>query len=929
MTTRVAFQLLGPVTALNDGRALDLSSPTAKAVLAALLLRGDAGMSLTELVVSAWGQAGATTRDSVYHYISGLRTLLADVQADAVIVSRRPGYRLIVDDDTVDWRRFQRLAACARQAWDGGDLDRAAALLDDARRLWAGPPLAGIGERLGRDRLDMAARRLAMLEDLAAIEAARGHPERVVDLLSEDLTASPERERGAVLMIEALAALGRRDEAGHVYRRTRTFLAEEFGLDPSDMLESTHRAVLQGTSRQARAVGAWVGQVPPVSGLPRPDAHFTGRQEELSQVLAAFHPSVRGETASICTIDGMAGVGKTALAVRAASQLTDQFPDGCLFIDLHGYTGECAPVPAAEALDRLLCRLGVSGDHVPRDVDDRAALFRDRLADRRVLVVLDNARDAGQIRPLLPAAPGCGVVVTSRDRLTAIDDAQKISLDVLSRTEGAALFRSVVGALRLAREAHAPATVARIVEQCGWLPLAIRIAAARHRANRLQTLDDIEDLLSEEHERLAELDDGDRSVAASFAVSHADLGKDPRRLFALIAAHPGPDLDIHAAAALVGMPALEVKRLLTHLVDRNLIGQPERDRYRFHDLVGVFAREYALPEVPELDRAAGLHRLVDYYLWVAEKADTTITPYRFRMPLEVTHHPASLPDLRGYDSALAWLATELPSLVGACRAAADNGLDAQCWQLAYALRGFFFLTKRWEPWLETHELALDAARRLGDVRAEATTVNNLGLAAIEQGQHAAAASHYRRALRLFQEAGDAHGEHTAVANLAWIAFFEGRYADFLRDSRRTLDYYRRCGAHRNAAITLRGVALAQIETGQVAAAIVHLHEVLDLFERLGLRLDVAMTLNCLGEAHERSGEPDRAVEHHQRAVDASRHCGSTYELARAHHRLGHLAAAAGDRGGARVYWKHALDGYCALDAPQQAELRARLAALEL
>jgi tetratricopeptide (TPR) repeat protein len=664
--------------------------------------------------------------------------------------------------------------------------------------------------------------------------------------------------------------------------------------------------------------------------LPRQPAYFTGRDGELDQLLAALRPPGGGKRAAAppCVIHGMAGVGKTALAVHAAAEIADVFADGCLFIDLHGYSDISSPVPAADALDRLLRRLGVPGTRIPRHVDDRSALYRRVLAGRRVLVVLDNARSAAHVRPLLPNGPGCGVLITSRDRLIALDDAQLFFLDVLSEADAMTLFTSVVGPERLQPAATSDKT-SRIVHQCGRLPLAVRIAAARYRASRMQTLHDLVRRLDDEHRRLPELDDGERSVAASLAVSYIDLRPPERKIFALLAIHPGADFDAHAVAALAGSPTPAVERSLYHLTDRSLLIQHTHDRYRFHDLVRTFAHQHALPDIQQHSQSSARRRLIDYYLHVAEQADVLITPHRHRIRLDIKRTPLTTPDLDTYDDALAWLATELPNLIDACRIAATHGLHAQCWQLAYTLRGFFFLTKRWDPWQESHELALAATRRLGDRRAAAMTLNSLGLAAIEQGHLDTAADCYQQALCLFQEVGDPHGEHTALANHAWILYYQQRYTDFLRDSRRALAFYERDGNHRNAAITLRGIALAEIELGQPTDAIRHLKTALGVFDQLGLRLDATMALNGLGEANARAGDPQLAVDWHRRAARSAQECGSTFESARAHHRLGQLAADGPnpDTGLARHHLTQALTQYETLGAPQVAEVRATLADL--
>lgn len=666
------------------------------------------------------------------------------------------------------------------------------------------------------------------------------------------------------------------------------------------------------------------GQSEAILGLPGDTASFTGRSDELDSAVSALRSDeARTRIPAICVIDGMAGVGKTALAVRVARRVGDQFPDGCLFLELHGYSSGIPPVPAAEALDRLLRRLGVAGNQIPRHIDDRAALYRDRLSDRRLLILLDNAHDAAQVRPLLPASPGCSALITSRDRLVALDDALTVSLDPLPHGDATALFRSIAATDRIG---HDDPAVARVVDLCGRLPLAIRIAAARHRANRQNSLTDLEIRLADRHAVMAELDDGDRSVAACFALSYNDLPDPERRMFTALALHPGGDFDAYAAAALADQPVPQSVRLLDRLVERHLLTQHTRERYRFHDLISAYAVQHAVPELTAPQRDDAFRRLIDYYVCVTEQADIAITPHRYRISLDITHRPSAAPYLGDHAQALAWLTVEEPNLVDVCRHAAGM-FDTSCWQLAFNLRGYFFLTKRWDPWLSTHEFALACARRLDDHRAEALTLNNIGLAAIEQGQHDTAAGHYRNALELFRQIGDAHGVYTALANHAWISFYRGDYDGFLRDSQPALEFYTATGAHRNAAITLRGIALAEIQLGVPAEAIDHLHQALETFRQLDLRLDVAMTLNGLGEAHRRAGDTQRATQFHRQALEAAEHVGSDFERARANHRLGQMATDAGDHSQAHAHWHNALQLYHTLGAPEAAELRACLSSL--
>jgi DNA-binding SARP family transcriptional activator/tetratricopeptide (TPR) repeat protein len=940
---RVSFRLLGPVSVLEGDRTLDIGGPTARAVMAVLLLRGQAGVTIDGLRDAVWGAEGAS-RESVYHYVSGLRSALAAAGTDAAVESRRPGYRMVVAADAVDWHQFKRLVTLARRARDGGNRDEAAELLTAARQLWFGSPLEGIGDRLAGPRREMQEAHLVATEDLAAVEAARGRPDQVVELLEQAAADHPGRERTTRLLIDALVALGRHGETGLVYQRTHRYLAEHHGRSPSAALTAAYEAGLRTDKPQAHprtatrsahasSAEAQGAEAQPVGAqsadlgygpvglelLPLP-AIFTGRGTELDRVVAALQP-VPSSRPAVCGISGMPGVGKTTLALHAARRLAHAYPGGCLFVDLRGHTIGSRPENPGDVLDRLLRRLGVSGEQVPRHLDDRAALWRQRLNGRQVLLILDDARDVAQARPLLPQVPGCGTLITSRARLTALDEAELIGLGVLPAADGAALFRSVAGP-RLSSEADATAGVDRIVAACGGLPLAIRIAAARFRTEP-GPLTDLCVRLEDQHARLAELDDGDRSVFSALTLSYSALPSDLQRAFALLGVHPGTDLELHAAAALMDRPPVATRRLLTGLVDRHLLTRSGPGRYRLHDLVAAFARECLT--AAQVGEARARQRLVDYHLQVAELADTAITPHRYRIPLALSYRARAVSDVRRPEEAVRWLTAWEHVLVDLCREAAVHGLDVQCWQLAYTLRGYFFLTKRWQPWVETHETALAVARRLGDVRAEALTLNNLGLAAMDQGQSRLAQDRHIQALALFGQVGDEHGETTARANLAWIHFDAGRYREFLGELWPAHAFYERSGSHRNAAITLRGIALGEIEVGELDGAVEHLEQVRQVFEELELDLDQAMALNALGEAHSRRGEPGMARTCHGEALEVSLRCSSMFEAARAHHRLGDLASTAGDPPGARRHWEEAARGYGLLNAPQLDEVRGRLA----
>jgi tetratricopeptide (TPR) repeat protein len=364
-----------------------------------------------------------------------------------------------------------------------------------------------------------------------------------------------------------------------------------------------------------------------------------------------------------------------------------------------------------------------------------------------------------------------------------------------------------------------------------------------------------------------------------------------------------------------------------YLADRHLVVDRGTGRFQLHDLVAVFARKHGAAVVSPAERKAALHRLADYFLRTADLADHRITPHRYRVRLDLLDRPAATPPMPDYDTALRWLTTEDANLARICLASAAAALDEVTWQLAYTLRGYYYLTKRWQPWIATHEAALASTRRCADQRAEAMIANNLGLAHLEQQTPHLAAGHYQHARVLFSAVGDDHGEHTARANLAWLYYDQRDYQRFLDEMRPVYAFYRDEHSERNAAITLRGMGLAKAELSRTGEAIADLLAALEVFERIDLRMDVAMTFNALGELYQRIGDKRRAIEALDRAVTAAQRSGSTFEEARAHHRLGQLAAAARNTDEARRQLNLALEGYHALRAPQAKHVRKELDAL--
>ncbi|WP_440103997.1 ATP-binding protein [Streptosporangium sp. H16] len=664
----------------------------------------------------------------------------------------------------------------------------------------------------------------------------------------------------------------------------------------------------------------------PLSGLPRNPTNFVGRTREVAE-LERLLAGRRSGSGTVCAVTGMGGVGKTTLVLQVVHRLKTAYPDGVLFIDMHGQAGSRA-VSAGEVLGRFLGRLGVPGEFVPAHVEERAAMFGDRVAGKRMLIVLDNVRDAQHVAPILSSPGGCDIIVSSRNTLNALECEWRLELAPLPVDEAKELLRLSGAVATATPDTATDALMERIVERCGRLPLMICIASARLRSGSVTGLDDLDDRLADERQRLEEIDDGERDAAAVFRVSFKALSPGLQRAFTALALHTGNEFGVGAAMALLGESPQGTERSLGRLVDANLLVRHAPGRHRFHDLVRTFAEQVATTELDAGERESALLRVIDYYLHAVDRADRVITPERYREPLP-SPEPAGLPDLSGYEAALGWMVAEQRNAVAACQAAGRHGFDDRCWQLAYGLRGFFFITKPVDDWIETHTWALAAARRAGARQAEARTLNDLGLAVMHTGDLDTAAGHYHRAMTLFEELGDAYGASTALAHHAWIHHYRGDHEEALRESFQAFDFVGAHGSRRRRAIMLRDIAFIETKLGRYHAAVGRLPEALQIFEDLGLHVDAAMTLNCLGEAYLPLGQWTAAEKAFSAAVESGRSGGSLFEEARAHDHLGSLAARSGDDAQARIHWTVALAHYSTVHAKGRARLlRTRLETLE-
>src|SRR5580692_7638008 len=755
------FRLLGPLeirTGEDDWRGI--GAQKWRAVLAALLINAGQIVPADVLINEVWPDTPpAKAGNLISIYVLRLRRLLGDTDS-TLLVTRAPGYLLRLAPGDTDAQVFEALVREGRRTHAAGDPERAAAQLAEALALWHGSPLADVpptplveteAERLTDLRLDAAELRITA-------ELACGSHAQVIPELRRLLADHSLRENLWLLLMRALDGAGRHAEALEAYGQARSVLAEELGVDPGAELRQCYAellakddaltkdagdapgSILAGTvtagsppSASAVAEPRVARSVPAPAQLPADVADFTGREdqiEHLCDLLVGGGVDADPGAVRIALVAGSGGLGKTSLAVHAAHRVSGSFPDGQLYVDLLGAAPQ--PLPPADVLARFLRDLGVDGRDIPADDDERAARYRTVLAGRRMLIVLDNARDAAQVRPLLPGTASCAVLVTTRSRMPDLASTRLVDLNVLDDHEALILFTKVVGDERAAAE---PEATAELLLACAGLPLAIRICAARLNTRSGWTIGAMASRLRDEHRRLDEMRAGDMAVRASFQVSFASLPADvqpggiaPADAFRMLGLWQGPSISSAAAAALFGSHEYQAEDVLETLVDVHLLESTSADRYKFHDLLRVYSSERAVADLSAQVRDAAVGRLLRWYMRTSDAAGTAVQPRRYNIPLgPVGDDPPPL-SFTGVDDALSWYDSERVNLVAATRQAASVGLHEVTWRLPPPLFQIFDARGNWADLITTHRMALDSARHVGNRQGEAWVLNNLGLA---------------------------------------------------------------------------------------------------------------------------------------------------------------------------------------------------------
>jgi DNA-binding SARP family transcriptional activator len=866
-------------------RPVDLGGRTQRTLLAVLLANSGRLVSLRYLIDAVWeDHPPGTAKRQVQNYVSALRRSLADAGAgESVIESVESGYRLRPGPAELDAEAFADGVSAGLRLAAEGRRDEAVARLRSALALWRGAALFGLGGRA----VDAAAaaleeQRLAAVEHRVELELALGRGHDLVGELTELVAAHPHRERLVGQLMVALNATGRRPEALDVYSRHREGLVEELGLDPGPALREIHAAILGERRPGSAGTGALpAGPAGPTTpGLAAPEqlppdvSHFTGRLDHL-KTLDGLLPDAEGPGTAVVVsaIAGLAGVGKTALAVHWGHRVRGHFPDGQLYVNLRGHAVGPA-MSAHEALTHLLRSCGVPPEDIAEDADVAAGRYRSLLARRRMLVVLDNAASADQVRPLLPAGPGSMVLVTSRHRLTGLaarDGARPIALDVLDPDEALDLLSHLLGPDRVAAEPEATADLARA---CSYLPLALRIAAA-NAANHPAS--SVAEQVRAVHgaEPLAALEvagDEQASVRRAFDLSYDVLPVPARDLFRLLGLVAAVDVTAEAAAALAGTTPAEAAEALDRLAAAHLVYQAGVGRFTCHDLLRHFAADRARAEVPAAVRSDAPRRLGDWYLRCADVAATLLYPNRLRLPVPAVDSIAPVPfgDPAG---ALAWLDAERPNLVAAIRHATEHGPKATAALLADTIRPYFWLRVHTTDWAETAGLALAAARAEDDPRAEAAALLSLGDTADRQNRREDAMAHYARARELAERTGWVDAVTAALGKLGSLLLESGRLRESADHYRQALAHNAEGGSPHAQAVVLGSLGSIHYQLGDLDEASAYYERTLTLFREMGSRQGEAAALDALGEVRHAQGRLAEAAEHLSTALGLEREIG--------------------------------------------------------
>jgi DNA-binding SARP family transcriptional activator/tetratricopeptide (TPR) repeat protein len=939
----VEFGLLGPLVVRAGGSRVMVSAGKQRVLLAALLLRANEVVGAGELAQAVWeGQPPETARVTLQNYVKRLRQALGPLGYQR-IVTRPTGYLIEVMPGELDVTRFAELQAAAVSAARAASWDVVSAKLSEALGLWRGRPLADVpsGVLVAGAVPRLTEMRLEALEARVEADLHLGRHREVVAEVRGLAAAEPLRERLAELLMLALYRSGQQASALEAYRQVRRHLVEQIGIEPGPGLRELNQRILRSdrTLLLAPLAGGGVpaSSPPPAEQraaadaplspnmLPAAAPDFTGRARELVQLRALSGLLRPAGPVLITAIGGTAGVGKTALAVHWARRGAADFPDGQLYVNLRGF-GPADPLPPAEALRAFLDALGVPAARLPATLDGRQALYRSLLDGRRMLIVLDNARDPAQVRPLLPATPTAMVLITSRSELAGLvasDGARTLTLDVLSGTEAYQLIAGRLGEPRLAAE---PEAADELIGLCARLPLALAITAARAVAHPGFTLAALAAELRDAKGRLDALSTGEDAtdVRAVLSWSYQNLQPPAARMFRLLGLHPGPEITAAAAASLAGTGLAAARRLLRELTRCHLLAEPAAGRYAFHDLLRAYAAEQASAVDSDDDRRAATARMLDHYLHTAHAAAMAINSVRGSLDLYPAR-PGTVPEhLEGHDRAMAWFAAEHQVLLSVIALAAEVGFDGPAWQLPWTLADYLQWQGQWDDLVAIQHIALAATERLSDTVAQAKSHLSLGWAFFSLRSWKDARSHLSQALELYVGLGDGVGQARCHINLGKVAERLGHHRGALSHARQALTLFDSTGNQPGQARALNNVGWYHALLGDHDQALMRSKQALVLQRELGDRCGEANTWDTLGYSHHHLGDHAQATSCYQRAASMFEEIGDRTGQAETLIHLADARSAAGSSEAAIAVLRQALRLLDELHHPDADQVRDKL-----
>ena len=928
----LALRLLGPLTLFVNGNESDLGGARQRVVLAMLALNANRVVPIEQLIDAVWDSAPPiTARAQIQICVSGLRRVLTGADGTAQIRTRAPGYLLEVPESNLDVAQFNSLVASARAHVEANRFSEAVATLRSALSLWRGPALAGMYSELlrsGAALLEDA--KVAAIMERIRLDLALGRHEEVVGELFALVAEHPLRERLYEYLMLALYRSGRQAEALELCRRARATLMDELGIELGQSVRRLETAILNrdpelDIGMSADGVRAAASPADQQSAVPRrlpaSIADFTGRQTQLAEIKRLLSNGEQddrdelddeeGRSVSygmrIVSISGKGGVGKSAIALRAAHELRDDYPDGHLYGDLESPEGEDR---MRGVLARFLRALGIDGKAMPDDDEERGELYRSRVANKKVLVVLDGATDEDQVIPLLPAGQGCAVIVTSRARLPGLPGAHQIDIDVFDVNRSLKMLTTIVGPARLQAE---PEAALELVNLCGGLPLAIRIAGARLASRPHWRIDVLVARLRNTVRRLDELSYRGLVLRSNIGLSYRALSEPAQLLFRRFALITTPDFPGWTAAALLDADLYEASEVVESLVEAQLLDTVqypgERLRYRFHDLIRAYATERLHIQESEVERTKTVERLLGTWLARAEHAHRR----EYGGDYTILHGTAprwpgaqQLEEIDEMGDQMDWLEAERRSLVSVVHLAAEYGMSEACWDLALNSVTLFQVKGHFDDWRETTDCALAAAEAAGNQRGRAAMLYSLGAMYSQQTRLGEAERCFAAALEIFEQVGDDHGYALALRNSATLDRLLNRGAAMMAKYEVALEKMGAVGDEVGRAHVLQNMAKVCIDEGNADRAQVLLETALECCRRAHYLRGEAQVLHRFAELHLFANQVEQAHKALNRVLLIVRDIGDRNGEAHALFRLGVVRQRSGRLDNAEITLQHAL-----------------------